>query len=687
MGLRDLVKPPRIILSVALLLTLVLAARSQSLTFSTLAGSAPQGSADGSGAAARFANSWGVASDAQGNLYVADTENHTIRFITTNGVVSTLAGQAGVSGSANGTNSGALFNQPQGVAVDNAGNVLVADTGNHTIRMITPGGVVSTLAGLAGSSGTNNGVGAGARFYQPEGVAVDGSGTLIYVADTWNHTIRQVTLGGVVTSLAGAAGIAGTNNGTGSAAQFNTPQGITLDGAGNLYVGDTGNQTVRKVTALGAVTTLAGVAGVNGSGDGSGASVQFWGPSGMAVDGATNVYVADAYNHTIRKVTPAGVVSTIAGAAGVFGSADSTGSSARFWEPQGVAADAAGNIYVADTGNGTIRKIAGTTVTTVAGSASTGSTNGTGSSARFYWPAGSAIDGGGNVYVADTFNHTIRKIAIGGAVTTLAGSAGVAGTNNGSGGSALFNAPQGLVVDGSGNVYVADTGNHAIRRVTSGGAVTTFAGQLGLAGLTNGTGSGALFNGPQAVALDGSGNLYVADTGNHTVRKITSGGVVTTLAGVPGMPGSTDGGINTGTNGARFNSPEGLAVDGSGNVYVADTGNHAVRKVTSGGVVSTIAGQSGVWGSADGTNVAARFFRPQAITVDSGGGLFVLDSGNNTVRSLVSSGTNWVAGTVAGAALAPGSADGSGAAARFFGPAAMAENAGGTFAIDRKSVV
>src|ERR1043166_3113371 len=592
-------------------------------------------------------------------------------------------GAGGVSGSADGTNGSALFSQPQGLAVDGAGNLYVADTGNYTIRKITPAGVVTTLAGSAGTSGTNDGTGSSARFYEPEGVAVARDGSLIYVADTWNHTIRQITPGGVVTTLAGTAGSSGTNDGTGGSAQFNQPTGLAVDGAGNVYVGDTGNQTIRKVTAGGVVTTPAGSAGNYGTNDATGSSARFWDPQGVALDSATNLYVADSFNHTIRKVTPAGVVSTLAGTAGSLGSADGTGAAARFWLPQGVAVDGSGNVYVADSANGTIRMMpASAVVATVAGSASTGSANGTGSSARFYWPSGAAIDSGGNSFVADTGNGTIRTITAAGGASALAGLAGNFGSTDGSSTNARFYGPQGVEVDGSGNAYVADTGNHTIRKITSGGVVSTLVGLAGSSGLTDGTGSNARFNGPQGVTVDSSGNVYVADTWNHTIRKVTSGGVVSTLAGLPGTYGDIDGtSAGGGPNTERVYCPSGIAVDSSGNVYVADTRNHTIRKVTPAGAVSTPAGLPGVWGSADGTNSTARFYQPVDLTVDVSGNLYVLDAGNQTVRMVAPMGTNWVVTTVAGQAGVTGSADGTGSNARFFYPGGAGINSAGSFCV------
>ncbi len=658
------------ILTFASLLAFSPLARSQTLSISTLAGSAGQGSANGAGPAARFANPWGVTVDGSGNLFVADTDNHVIRKITSGGTVTTFAGTPGTSGSSD-SGSG-LFNSPQGVAVDSSGNVYVCDTGNHTIRKITSGGTVSTLAGTAGLTGTNDATGGSARFYEPEGIVVNSTGTLIYVADTWNHTIRQIA-SGVVTTLAGSPTNAGFANGTGGAALFNEPQGVALDVAGNIYVGDTGNQMIRMVTAAGVVTTVAGSAGNYGSVDATGASAQFWGPQGIAVDSATNMYVADSFNNAIRKITSAGVVTTYAGTNAAAGGADGTGTAARFTFPQGVAVDGSGNVYVADSGNGAIRKITSGVVTTLAGSASGNAVDATNNIARFYEPASAAIDNSGNTYVADTGNNTIRKITSAGVVTTFAGLAGSPGSADGTS-AARFNGPQGVAVDASGTVYVADTANHTIRKITSGGTVSTLAGTVGTNGVVDGNGTAAQFNFPQGVAVDGSGNVYVADTWNHTIRKITSG-VVTTLAGFAGYSGDIDSGVaGNGTNAARFYAPSGLALDVAGNLYVADTRNHTIRKVTAAGVVTTLAGLAGSYGSVDASNNVARFFLPQNIAVDASTNIYVVDSGNHTIRKISASGTNWVVVTVAGSADVYGSADGSGASARFFSPLGISIN-------------
>jgi streptogramin lyase len=653
---------------------LVQTVEAQAYTWSTLAGlSGGSGNADGTGSAARFAGPSGVAVDGSGNVYVADQINHTIRKVTTSGVVTTLAGNARQRGSTDGTGSLARFSNPYGVAVDGSGNVYVADYANHTIRKITSSGVVTTLAGSAGQQGITDGTGSSARFNYPSGVAVDGSGN-VYVADRNSHTIRKITSSGVVTTLAGSPLQAGSTDGTGSSAQFTNPQGVAVDGSGNVYVADYGNNMIRKITSSGVVTTLAGSAGLQGSTDGTGSSARFSNPYGVSADGSGNVYVADYGNNTIRKITSSGVVTTLVGSALQAGNTDGTGSSARFYNPQGVAVDGSGNVYVADYGNNTIRKITSSgVVTTLAGSAlQAGSTDGTGSTARFNGPAGVSVDGSGNVYVPDAGNSTIRKITSSGVVTTLAGGAGQNGSTDGTGLSARFWNPQGVAVDGSGNVYVTDTYNNTIRKITSSGVVTTLAGNAGvLVGSTDGTGSSAGFYYPTGVALDGSGNLYVVDTHTNTIRKITSSEVVTTVAGSAGQPaGSVDG---TGSA-ARFNGPTGVAVDGSGNAYVADSDNQTIRKITSSGVVTTLAGSAGQQGNTDGTGSSARFHSPHGVAVDGSGNVYVVDYNNQTIRKITSNG---VVTTIGGTSGASSGADGVGTSAAFSGPSGIAVDLSG----------
>ncbi len=384
----------------------------------------------------------------------------------------------------------------------------------------------------------------------------------------------------------------------GSAARFNLPNGIAADSAGNLYVADTGNSTIRMISpSLVAgqtqwlVTTIAGLAGAAGSADGTNGTARFKLPAGLAVDGAGNLYVADNANATIRMIRPSvsggqtnWVVATIAGLAGSHGGADGTGAAARFYNPFGIAADSAGNLYATDYGSCTIRKLtpgvwAGQTnwtVSTIAGSVGGfGSADGTGSAAQFFNPFGITVDGTGSLYVADSGNETIRKLTpslSGGqtnwVVTTIAGSVGTSGSSDGIGDAALFSYPNGIAANGAGVLCVADTFNNTVREITpgvSGGlavwVVATIAGLAGGSGSADGTGTAARFYNPFGVAVDSAGNLYVADSGNNTIRQVAPGlsagqtnWVVSTIAGSPGNAGSADG---TG-GGARFSSPLGI---------------------------------------------------------------------------------------------------------------------------------
>ena len=330
-----------------------IALQAEDYAVSTFAGvSNVSGSADGT--PGTFNNPYGIAIDPAKNLYLTDTLNNTIRKITPGRVVSTLAGTAGQSGTSDGTGAAARFNFPVGIAVDSSGNIFVADAKNFTIRKITSAGVVSTFAGAPFQLGSADGTGSAARFFLPYGVATDGSGN-VYVTDAGNHLIRKITPAGVVTTLAGTALASGYVDATGSAARFNTPWGITVDGAGTLYVGDSENHVIRKVSPTGTVTTLAGLAGVVGAQDGAGTAARFNQPRGLSVDSAGNVFVADQGNNLLRRITPAGVVSTLAGSATISGDADSVGAAARFYYPTDVALD--GNAaYVVDSSNNLIRR-------------------------------------------------------------------------------------------------------------------------------------------------------------------------------------------------------------------------------------------------------------------------------------------------------------------------------------------
>jgi sugar lactone lactonase YvrE len=369
------------------------------------------------------------------------------------------------------------------------------------------------------------------------------SGTSITFGTTTSGSGRALALAGVsldqnvIDAHGGPAGSdwtgglvpSPTGSGPAVLAQFPSPSCITVDASGNLYVGDSSLNTIQQISPTGVTSLVAGSSGSGGSTDGTGSGALFNQPAGITINSSGVLFVADTGNSTIRKIAPGNIVTTFAGSAGTKGSQDATGSFATFNAPVGISLDALGNLFVADSKNATIRKVSPAgAVTTFSGTA--GVTGSTDLPARFNAPFGLSVNFSTSiVYVADSSNNTIRKITALGVVSTLAGTALTTGATDGTGGSALFNLPEGEATDAAGNVYIADTASSTIREMTPGGTVTTIAGQAGVQGLTDGTGTSSLFNQPEALTIDSSGNIYVADTGNAAIRKITPVGVVTTI--------------------------------------------------------------------------------------------------------------------------------------------------------------
>lgn len=584
-----------------------------------LAGSSSySGAVDGIGTAARFNYPIGIVI-ANYDLYVTDSRNNTIRkIVISTGEVTTLAGRAGTSGAADGIGAVATFNSPRGITTDGV-NLYVVDTDNHTIRKIEIATrTVTTLAGSAGITGSTNGIGPATMFNAPVDITTDGSN--LYVIDWYNNNaIRKIVIStGEVSTLV-----------VGSDPMYSSfYNGITTDGI-NLFVSDTTNNVVNKVDiATGSVSTLAGLAGSSGLVDGSATEARFQRPRAVTKVGLS-LFVIDSNNNKIREINiPTGDVVTKE-----INSKSTDGSAAiaTFNRPADITTDGT-NLYVADAGNSSIRKIVISTgaVSTLAGkSGYAGSVNATGIQARFNYPTGITTDGT-NLYVADEHNRTIRIVEIStGNTTTLAGTAGITGSADGTGPAARFDSPNHITTDGI-NLYVTDSGNNTIRKIViSTGIVTTLAGTAGITGSEDGTGTTASFNWPDGITTDGI-NLFVTDYKNNTVRKIViSNGVVTTLAGNKYFRGADDG---IGTS-ATFNYPDSITTDGV-NLYVSDTVNQTIRKIViSTGAVTTIAGYAGVSGNTDGLGSSARFHYPWGITTD-GTSLYVVDNWNDNIRKI-----------------------------------------------------
>ena len=596
---------------------------------------------------------YGVGLDVSGNLYVADSRGHRVRRIGASGTITTFAGTGERGWAGDGGPAGeALLASPSGIAVDAAGNVYIADTGNRRVRRIDPSGTITTFAGTGERGWAGDGGPAGeALLASPSGIAVDAAGN-VYIADTGNRRVRRIDPSGTITTFAGT-GEPGTegDGGPATAAQFVAPRDVVADAFGNVYVVDTGNHRLRRIDTSGTITAFAGTGERGYGGDGGAATAALLNePQGVAADAAGNVYVADASNHRMRRIDASGTITTVAGG-GEPGAGGDGGPAtmAQLFDPRGVAVGTAGNLYIADYRNRRVRRIdASGTVSTFAGTAERGygGDGGPATESVLTGPAGATVDAAGNVYIADAWDNRVRRIDPSGRITTVAGTGEPGyGGDGGPAAEASLYAPWGVALDSAGSVYVAEVGNDRVRRIDPSGRITTVAGtgDPGYGG-DGGPATDASLNAPGGVAVDAGGNLYVGDASNHRVRRIDPSGTITTVAGT-GEPGY--GGDGGPAAAAELYSPDGVAVDAAGNLYIADTGNHRVRRVDPGGTITTVAGTGlrGFWG--DGRPATeADFTAPYGVTADAGGNLYIADSFNHRVRRVHPSGLiETVAGT------------------------------------------
>jgi sugar lactone lactonase YvrE len=624
------------------------------------------GSLDGNGKEARFTFPKGGTKDSYGNAYVID--NYTIRRISTNGMVTTLAGQYGLSGSTDGTGEIARFQNPKDITCASDGNLYVADSSK--IRRITPAGIVTTMP--------TSGYG--------DHIAIASSGDL-YLTREYSHTVLRVSPSGAVSVVAGKDGVSGSQDGTGIDARFNRPRGIAVDNLGNLIVADNGNRTIRRIRVTGQVETIAGKATQSGITDGMSDAARFIFPKHVSIlpdgviligDGDTAVrkiypnlqvkticdadvknlsglvalntdyaYLVDASSQIIQKLYMRDDVKKIQPFIGYpspvmrTGTVNGVGSNARFQFDGGpgygaaMVADGHGNVFVADPAHHVIRRVdSSSMVTTFAGGGGSGSADGLGAAARFNTPCGLSIDRSGNLFVADKGNHTIRMINPAGQVTTIAGMTGYSGYLDGPAGSARFSSPSAVAVDSSGVVYVADTGNRIIRSISPIDGVSTHAGS-GSNGSMDGPNLAASFRNPNGIAVDHRGCVFVADAGD-CIRKISIDRVVTTFAGSPGNKGSIDGfGTSARFGGGGLTFSSGLSTDAFGNLFFADTNNHTIRMVNKEGNVTTVGGLSGMQGYQLGFGIDSRFYNPLTVAVSSSGVLYAADRNFRLIKGVL----------------------------------------------------
>lgn len=615
-----------------------------------------------------FANPAGVAADDHGRIYIADTSNHRIRRIETDGSLTTLAG-TGVGGPATGDGGAATsaqLNQPGGVAVDGVGNVYFSDSGNHRLRRIDVDGTITTIAGNGqpGSAG-DGGAASLAQLSNPNGVAVDGLGR-IFIADTDNHRVRRIDVDGTIATVAGTGNAGYNGDGiAATSAELQNPYGVAVDATGRLLIADSLNHRVRRIDDD-TIATVAGTGTFGYGGDGGPATdAMLAAPAAVAVDATGRILIADSASYRIRRIEN-GTISTIAGTGTAGFSGDgAAATAAELSTPAGVAVDGQGVIAIADMFNQRIRQVAADgTISTVGGTGALGFGGDAreATSALLKAPFATVIDAQGRIYVSDTLHQVVRRIELDGTIETVAGT-GIAG-DSGDGGpatSAQLSNPNGLAIDAQGRLVIADVLNNKVKRVEN-GIITTIAG-TGSPGSTGDTGpatSAKLFN-PNDVAIDPQGRVLIADTYNSKIRRIETDGTIVTVAGT-GLSGYDGDHVQAMTTRLAF--PYYVGVDGAGRILIADTSNHRVRRVALDGTITTIAG-TGVAGSsgAGGLATSAQLDGPQSIREDSMGRLVFVDGGNHMVRRIELDGTIT---TIAGAGVEGARGDGGPAANALF---------------------
>ncbi len=615
----------------------------------TVAGSGIVGFAGDGGPAiyAQFEFAAGVAVDGLGNIFVADNGNNRIRRIDAiTGIITTVAGDDDHAFFGDGVvaTTASLWH-PFGVAVDGLGDLFIADTENGRVRRVdVTTGLISTVVGSSnGQSAGDGGLATAAIVSSPYGVVFDAAGNM-FVSEEFGHRVRRVdAVTGVITTYAGtgAGGFAG-DNGLAVAAELQNPHGIALDAAGNLYIADYGNQRVRRVDATTRmISTVAGSDATGFAGDGGlamGAAISAY---GVAVDATGNLFIADGDNERVRVVNAAGVIATAAGTGSRGYSGDGgAATSAPLSQPSSIAVGAAGNIAVVDVGNGRVRQVDPMTgvISTIAGgnpSAALGD-GGPAVAANLGEPFGARFDAAGNLYIVDALGARVRRVdAATSIITTVAGN-GTTGYS-GDGGpatSAELNGPVALAIDGTGNLFISDSTNHRIRRVdATTGKITTVAGN-GTEGFfgDGAAATSAMLDFPLGIAVDSAGNLWIADNNNNRVRVVNAAGVISTVAGNGSQGYFGDGGPATA---AEVDHPSAVAVDAAGNAYICASYSGEIRRLdATTKIITTAVGGGGQYAFVGdgGLATAATLFSPQDVALDATGAIYVADYENERVR-------------------------------------------------------
>ncbi len=591
--------------------------------------------------------------DNAGHIIFADTGNQVVSRLNSDGTLTVLAGNGllGFSGEGGPARSASL-SFPSDAVMDKAGNLYIYDSGNFRIRIVTPGGIISTYAGDGVEGYTGDGGPASQAQIELQGkMAIDAAGNL-YFTDGIDSVIRRIATDGIISTYAGNGQLATApnsgNNGKATQASLGLESGgLALDSAGNLYVAEDYTDQIRKISTAGIITTVAG-SGTAGYMDGAALTAEFNFPVGLAFDAAGNLFVGDVNNGFIREVSPAGIVSTVAGTP-IFGFSGDGGPAllATFRFAYGVAIGGDGNLYIEDNGNFRIRAVyADRIIRTVAGSGQFESTpDGTpAANASLLGPNFLSFDPSGQLLIADPGDYTVKRIDSDGRIQTIAGF-GVQGVGLGEGPvyqlafggpatSTLLGTPRQAVTDQQGNTYVSDNLVSLVYIITPNGNLNVFAGQLEVYqfGGDNVPATSSSFVDPEGLALDKNGNLYISDPGDNRIRMVSTSGIITTFAGNGTAGFSGDGGP---ANQAMLYYPQGIAFDSDGNLIIADRGNNRLRMVTPSGIITTIAGNGTSASTGNGgPAIAASLKDPYVVAADSTGNIFLIESTAETVRRI-----------------------------------------------------
>src|SRR2546425_416789 len=518
------------------------------------------------------------------------------------------------------------FDRTEGIAPDSAGGFYFSSSPENRVYRVAADGVLSLIAGT-GTSGFSGdgGPAVSARLSYPGNLVVDGGGNL-YIADWGNDRIRKVNTEGIISTIAGNGKERFEGDGgAATPASLNGPREVAVDPAGNVYIADRGNSRIRKVDTVGLISTIAGNGTSGFSGDGGLATAASFDAWSLAVDVSGNLYITDPRNNRVRKVNTAGIISTVAGDGGDIFGGDGGPATATSVVPIDIFVDPGGNLYLADASY-RVRKVNGDgIITTIACNGTSGFTGDGGpATAASCVPYRVARDSAGNLYVADGSSRRIRKVSAAGIITTVAGRG--TGQSSGDGGPATLAEliqPLGVAVDPAGNVYIADEGSNRIRKVNTAGIISTIAGN-DTQGFSEdgGPATSASLNDPRGVAVDPTGNVYITDRGNNRIRKVNTEGIISTIAGNGKQGFSGDGGPATS---ASLNKPREVAVDLAGNVYISDAGNFRIRKVNPAGVISTVAGRGTSGFTGDGGPASSAQLVPRGVAVGVQADLYIAD--------------------------------------------------------------